>query len=383
MKRALIYASVASMIQQFNMNNIRLLIDLGYHVDVACNMESGSTISDDAIESMKKQLSSQAVSVHHIPVPRKISKIKEIIKSFVLTKELIKNNKYDVIHCQSPIGGIVCRLANKAAKCSGKNKMIYTAHGFHFYKGAPIKNWLLFYPLEKMSSYFTDVLITINKEDYELAKKKMRAKEVAYIPGVGVDVKRFAECEIDKKKKREEIGIPEDAILLVSVGELNSNKNQKVIVEALFNLKNDNVYYIIVGKGCNEKALKKLAENYGIKKNVYFLGYRTDVNELYKMADVFCFPSYREGLGLAALEAMAAGLPLITSNVRGINEYSEDEVTGYKCDPNDVKGFEKAISILAKSEEKRREFGKINRERVQKYDIYNIESLMKRCYEGE
>src|SRR5699024_9702226 len=110
-------------------------------------------------------------------------------------QKLANSESYDIVHTQSPIGGALCRLAFRKNRKRG-TKIIYQAHGFHFYKGGPISNWIFFYPIEKVCSYFTDTLITINHEDYELAKKKFHAKEVVYVPGVGIDL-----CESINKKK--------------------------------------------------------------------------------------------------------------------------------------------------------------------------------------
>ena len=193
MKKALMYASVASMIQQFNMDNIRLLMDGGYQVDVACNMKEGSTISAEKIQAMEQTLREMGCGVYHIPVPRKVTALGAIFQSFRLSKQRMNEGAYDLIHCHSPIGGMICRLANRCSRHYAKTKMIYTAHGFHFYQGAPRKNWLLYYTAERFLAAFTDRIITINREDYERANR-FRLKEhgcVEQIPGVGVNIEKF------------------------------------------------------------------------------------------------------------------------------------------------------------------------------------------------
>ena len=175
--RALILASVASMIDQFNMQNIQLLLDNGYDVDVVCNCKTGNTISDERIQDMIKRLADKGVPVIHVPIPRKISDVNGIKESLKQVKKLCDENHYNILHCHSPIGSVVARQAAKSARKNG-TKVIYTAHGFHFYKGAPKKNWMIFYPIEKYYSKFTDTLITINKEDYEFAKNHMNAGRV-------------------------------------------------------------------------------------------------------------------------------------------------------------------------------------------------------------
>ena len=314
MKRALMYASVASMIQQFNMENIQILLDLGYAVDVACNMEYGSTITDEKVAAMKQELEAMGVNVFHVPVPRTITAMGKILKAYRATKKLLNRQEYNLIHCHSPIGGMICRLANRLSGRYGQAKMIYTAHGFHFYKGAPKKNWLMFYPVEKFCARFTDVLITINQEDYRLAKRRMKAKQVVYVPGIGIDIEKFRNTAIDRIAKRHSLHIPEDATVLLSVGELNENKNHETAIRAIADL---DVYYVIVGKGKLDQQLLDIIQSLNISEKVKLLGFRDDVQELYKAADLFVFPSFREGLSVSLMEAMASGLPVACSCIRG------------------------------------------------------------------
>ena len=318
MKRALMYASVASMIQQFNMNNIKLLIELGYKVDVACNFEFGSTISNDKIEQLKRDLTNLGVDYYHIPISRKISDLRNIYKAYQLSKKLMNENKYDLIHCHSPIGGLICREANKHSENYNNCRMIYTAHGFHFFKGNnPIKN-IIFKSIEKHAAKYTDILITINKEDYEAASTfKLKADGyVEYIPGVGIDIKKINSIKGNKEKMCIELNISVDSILLLSVGELNVNKNHISVIKCLPNLAN-NIHYIICGQGPLKDEYLKLAEELNVRDRLHILGYRNDVLRIMKSCDLFVFPSKREGLSVALMEAMACGLPCIASNIRG------------------------------------------------------------------
>lgn len=296
-------------------------------------------------------------------------------------RKLVEENRYDIVHCHTPVAAMCARLACRGARKRG-TKVFYTAHGFHFYKGAPLKNWLLYYPVEKICSRWTDLLITINQEDYALAQRKMKAKEVVYVPGVGVDLTKFGNATVDRAAKRRELGVPEDATLLLSVGELNANKNHETIIRALAKLENNaNVYYAIAGRGGLDKYLQNLTASLGLGDRVKLLGYRTDVAELCATADVFAFPSFREGLGLAAVEAMVYGLPLITSNVHGINDYSEDGKTGFKNAPNDVDGFAESIKKLSEMKpELREEISRYNRVLAQKYGLDKIIPTMKKLY---
>ncbi|WP_158096081.1 glycosyltransferase family 4 protein, partial [Cloacibacillus sp. An23] len=313
------------MIDQFNIPNIKLLIDMGYKVDVACNFVEGNTCSDAKIEELKNKLTEMGVDYYQIDFARSVRHILQNLKAYRQVLSLMRTNQYKFIHCHSPIGGVCGRLAGHRTH----TKVIYTAHGFHFYKGAPLLNWLVYYPIEKYLSRYTDVLITINKEDYAIAKNKMHAKRTEYVPGVGIDVEKIKSVKVDRNKKRAELGIPQDAFVLISVGELNKNKNHEVVIKAVGAMREtQNIHYIIAGQGPLDKYLLSLTEKYGLEKRVYLLGFRTDVIELLKSSDVFVFPSRREGLGLAALEAMTSGLPLITTYVGGIKDYTQDGVTG-------------------------------------------------------
>lgn len=318
MKKALMYASVASMIQQFNMNNISLLQDLGYKVDVACNFEFGSTITDEKIEKLKEQLTKMDVNFYQIPIPRKITDIKNLRLSYKMTKDLMNEKKYDLIHCHSPIGGIICRLANKHSKHYDSTRMIYTAHGFHFFKGNnPLKNFL-FRNIERYGAKYTDTLITINKEDYAAAKKFKLKKNgtVEYVPGVGIDIDKINAIQGNKEELCKELNIPSDSILLLSVGELNDNKNHKVVIECLPELQK-NVHYLICGVGPLKEQHEELAKKLDVSDRLHLLGYRNDVIRIMKSCDIFVFPSKREGLSVALMEAMACGLPCIASEIRG------------------------------------------------------------------
>ena len=189
MKKALMLSSVASMIDQFNMENIKILKNLGYEVHVLANFSFGNTTSDERTKEFKEELENMGIKVYNVPIPRKITAIKEMISSYKKIKKVCSENNYDILHCHSPIGGVLARFAFKDFRKKG-GKLIYTAHGFHFFKGAPIKNWIIFYPIEKFCSRYTDCLITINKEDYKRAKN-FKAKEVKYVPGIGIDTKKI------------------------------------------------------------------------------------------------------------------------------------------------------------------------------------------------
>lgn len=293
-------------------------------------------------------------------------------------KKIITTNEYEIVHCHTPMGGVLGRLAAREARRNG-TKVFYTAHGFHFFKGAPLINWLVYYSTERFLSRYTDVLITINKEDYERARK-FKAEKVDYVPGVGVDINEFRGIYVDREKKRNEIDVKHDDFVILSVGELNKNKNHQVIIKAISSLKNLRIKYVICGQGILESELKKLANELGVEKQVKFLGYRKDIPEIYKIADLFAFPSFREGLSLALMEAMASGLPCVVSKIRGNIDLIEEGKNGYLVSSSNINTFAEKIKNLIDNDSLRQKISKNNTEDVKHYSLQEIEKRMKVIY---
>ena len=370
-KRVLILASVASMIGQFNRDNISLLQKMGYKVDVACNFKNGSTFSAESAKKLKKELIDQGVRCFHIDFSRSPVQIGKHIQCYRTVKRLMLENEYLFCHCHSPIGGAIARIAGHTTK----TKIIYTAHGFHFYKGSSFLSWATFYPIEKWLSNYTDLLITINNEDYSLAKRKFKSKKTVYIPGVGIDTKLFREITTDRNEKRLEIGVKAEEILILSVGELSVRKNHMVILDAIIHLE-DNVKYYIVGQGQLKEKIERRAKELGISNRVKLLGYRNDIKELLWAADIFAFPSLQEGLPVALMEAEAARIPLVASDIRGNNDIVRNGENGYLVKVNNSKEYECAFKNIINGELKNLAKVKIKEE----YDIKNINKIMREYY---
>ena len=375
MKKALVITSVASMVDQFLIPHIKLLREMSYEVHVACNFEQGNTCNKEQIAKLKEKLVSIGVTYYQVDFARNVSKIGKNFSAYKQVKKIIYQNKYDIIHCHSPIGGLVTRLAAKNVRKHG-TKVFYTAHGFHFYKGAPKKNWLIYYPVEKICSCFTDVLITINQEDYALAQKKMKARRVEYVPGVGIDLEKFSDITVNRAEKRKELGIPENTILLLSVGELNENKNHGTVIRAIADI---DVYYIIAGKGGLQEHLQGIIDKFEMTDRVKLLGFRSDVAELYKVADVFVFPSFREGLSVSVMEAMASSLPVVCSRIRGNSDLINED-GGSLFDPYSIEDCRGAIERVLKKNLKC--MGNVNLEKSKEFSIENVLKQMKKLYES-
>ncbi len=380
MKRALIFAHTASMIFQFNMENIKTLQAMGYEVEVACNPEEGNSMPPQKIAEMKQMLAQMGVMLHQLPVPRKVTAIGRIVKSVGLARKLMNERQYDLIHCHSPVGSVVCRTANRLSKGYGKTRMLYTAHGFHFYKGAPIPNWMILYPVEWVCSHWTDTLITINREDYALACRKMKAKQVEYVPGVGIDIDAFSSAPVDRGEKRRELGIPDSGTVLLSVGELNENKNHETVIRAMAQLSRKDVYYAVAGQGAKKETLEQLAESLGIGDRVLLLGFRRDIRQLCKSADVFVFPSYREGLSVALMEAMAAQRAVVCSRIRGNTDLIDDR-GGVLFDPQSAESCRGALEKILQAD--RQALGQYNGEKVKNFSLTAVQTKMKEIYSFE
>lgn len=314
----------------------------------------------------------------HFDIPfERLPLNKNNIKAYKHLKKIINENNYEIIHCHTPVAAILTRLAARKARKQG-TKVIYTAHGFHFFKGASLINWLIYFPVEYICSFFTDILITINQEDYQLAKKVMKAKQIEYVPGVGIDVEKLKNIEFNKTFKRKEFGIPEDAIMLLSIGELSKRKNHQVVIEALALLKNSNVHYCIAGQGNLEGYLMNKIKSLQIKNQVHFLGFRKDIPELCKSADIFIFPSLQEGLPVALMEAMANEKACIVSKVRGNIDLIRDE--NFLVEPNDINGYVNCIKKLILDIRLRSKVGSENKKNLEKYNLNNILNQMERIY---
>lgn len=370
----ILYITTIGKTMHFFKSFIQELVREGHTVDIAANENGGASPVDVSYKGLGCRVF--PLSCLRSPIHR------ENLKASVQIRKLVSENHYDIVHCHTPIASACARIACRGLRKTEKVKVVYTAHGFHFYSGAPVKNWLLYFPVEYLCSYWTDMLITINREDYKRAKKKLHAVQTAYVPGVGIDTRKFqkeidadkAEAMTGREKVRKEFGIPKDALLLLSVGELNENKNHEVILRALKKLK---VYYIIVGSGKKLAYLKGLAAELHLEKRVRFAGYRLDVADFYDAADLYVLPSKREGLNVSIMEAMASGLPVACSRIRGNTELV-DENGGCLFDPYSPKEAAWGIGrLLSKDLES---YGAYNLDKIRKFDVSAVNKAVKGLY---
>lgn len=375
----MIVASVVSFIEWFNKENVEhLRQDKDCEVHIACNFDYMEDTDEERTRAYIEKLKKDGVILHNIHFARSPFS-KGNVEAYRQLNKLINEGGFKLIHCHTPTVSILTRWAAKKVRKQGCTVM-YTCHGFHFHNAAPKMNWLLYYPVERFLSRYCDYIVTINKEDYQRAQT-FHAPNVRYIPGVGVDLKRIFECHVDRESYKQSIGVPKDGVLLLSIGEMIDRKNHEVIVRALAKVNNPNLYYAICGKGPLKDYLQNLARELGVADRILFLGFRKDIPELCNTADISAFPSKIEGLGLAGIEAMAAGVPLVSSNVHGILDYVIDGETGYAIAPSDVDGFAKAISTLASDKRLREKMKPACIEAVQPFDIHNALRVMWNIYD--
>ena len=373
-KKALLIASMASMLDNFNRDNIDTLLSFGYELTLASNFHTNQeSNSQEKTERFLRDMKEKGAKCVQIDFSRGIIDIKGQWKSYQQVKKLLKQ-KFDLIHCHSPICAAITRLCARKYRKTG-TRVVYTAHGFHFFKNAPIQNWLIYYPIEKMMSRFTDVLITINKEDFYRAKYKFHAKKTVYIPGVGIDSNRFQNLGISREQKRQELGLSKEDIFILSVGELNKNKNHEVVVRALAGLKGQNIVYMIAGEGNQKEHLKTLAEENGV--SLRLLGFREDICSLLEAADVFAFPSKREGLSVSVMEAMFMKKPVIASKIRGNIDLIKDGENGLLVQPNIVDSWKQSIRKMLSS---LKTYNVGDAKKLALYEKNNIIQIMKQIY---
>lgn len=369
--------SVASMISQFNLPNIKLLIEMGYVVTVATNFTEPGNIPVESSKKLMSDLNSWGVDTIDIPFARSPLR-KDNVSAFKILEKIILEGNFNKIHCQTPIGGALTRFVKMKNRNIGA-EIIYTAHGFHFYKGAPIKKWIIFYTIEKLLSRYTDKLITINEEDYNYSKK-MKAKENIYVPGVGINLEKFTVSSPSEiANKRKELNIPDNNLVLLSIGELSDRKNHRVVIESLKLFSSINITYLICGQGYLLEDLEDLVKDYKLEDNVKFLGFRNDINEICNAADIFIFPSIHEGLPVSVMEAMACGLPVVGSKIRGNTDLIVQDKGGY-LGKNSPEFYYESIKKYINNPNLAEVQGEYNLDKIKNFSINKVMDSMKQIY---
>ncbi len=400
--KALIVTRVSGFLPQFEMNNVHILQEMGYEVHYASNFNTVVYGKDnsrlDGTDIIRHQ-----IDFERLPLPWKVH------KAYKQIKELLLNEEFDIIHCHMPMSAVVARKAAEDVRRKTKRNIpvLYTAHGFHFYTGAPLANWI-YYPIEKHLARYTDRLILINEEDYKRASAKFKVRgKIETTRGIGMNLDKYAEWKKDnwrvdkvslKQKKQnnhsktdiyKKYSIPEGNAILISVGELTKRKNNSVMIDAMKELLDLPITYLICGSGPMEAELKKEVKEAGLEKRVKFAGFVDHVEELLVQADCFVFPSLQEGLPVAVMEAMAVGLPVIATKIRGITDLIVHTKGGYLVEDWEPENY--AVKVRRMFTDKngksnvsrdirRKQMGEWNREQIKKFSMPVVDKKMREIY---
>ncbi len=374
MKRALILAPMGSVHRRFNKANIDALQALGYEVDLCANFENGE---GPEIHNQKyvAECAEKGIRPHSIAFVR--HSLAGSLKCLPQLKKLLRRESYDIVHTHTETGGLLLKLANGV---KGRSKFFYTPHGMSFWKGSGLKSQLLYKPLERWICSGMDMNLGMNLEEVE-NMYKWDSKSAVYVHGIGMNVARFSVSDVvNVQKRKQEFGITEGVNMIVSIGELDDNKNHITVIKALRMLGRKDFKYVVCGVGPNKDMLLKEAEKMGLKDNVLLAGYRSDIPDVLNAADIFVFPSFHEGMPVSVLEAMACGLPVIASDIRGNVDIIKDGYNGYLFAPANANTLCEKLELLMDDADKRKTMGTKNREIVKDFSLEAVTEELKRIY---
>ena len=367
-KKVLFTATVDSHIENFHLPYLKYFKEQGYEVHVATNR-------DDDIPYCDKKIK--------IPFERSPYKFNNI-KAIKLLKKVIMNEKYEIIHTHTPMGSVVTRLAARKSRKKYGTRVIYTAHGFHFFKGAPLKNWLLFYPVEKILSRVTDTIITINNGDYNLAKSKFHCKDIEYVPGVGIDENKFniKMSKAEKRDLRKSLGLKEDDFVIIYPAELSERKRQIWLINTISSLliENRSIHLLLPGKDSLNGECQELIKKLKLENQIHILGFRKDIAKLIKISNLSISSARQEGLPVNIMESMYNGLPIVATNCRGNRDLVFDKINGFLIELNDSSRFLNCIKEILENNELSNKFGKESQKRINNYLLDNIMKYMIKIY---
>lgn len=363
---------MGSVHRRFNTANIEALQGLGYKVELAANFENG-----DGPEVHNQQYvgecKEKGIITHSIPFER--HSLTGSLKCMPKVKQLLKDGQYDIVHAHTETGGLILKLA-KGVK--GNSRFFYTPHGMSFWKGSSLKSQVIYRPLEQWICSGMDMNLGMNQEEVDVLKR-WNNKTAACVHGIGLNLDRFQKEGRERSDVRAEFGVKDEDMLIASVGELDDNKNHATIIKALSMLKRANYKYVVCGVGPNKDRLTKMAAEAGLSDKVILAGYRSDIPDILHAADLFVFPSFHEGMPVSALEAMACGLPLICSSIRGNVDIINDGDNGFLFSPTDVSILAEKISYLLDRKDERYRMGARNRVLVEQYSlekvVYELQSI--------
>jgi glycosyltransferase EpsD len=368
-KRILIVATSDIHLQVFHLPYFAVLKTKGYELHAAVEVRGNGEVA--GIDQL-----------FNLPFKRTLFTA-QLFTAYRELKQIIDEGNYELIHCHTPIPAALTRLAARRTRNKG-TKVMYTAHGFHFYKGAPFSYWATYYPAEKYLSQFTDAIVTINQEDYEIAKAKFSAGQTFYIPGIGVDTQRFKSIDaVDREQIKSALGLPKDSLVLFYAANFIYRKNHQFIIECLSDIKKEipHLKVLFAGSGILLPAMQELVQKLGLEDTVHFLGFRKDVNELLAVTDISISASRQEGLGLALAEAMINKVPVVATVDRGHKELITNGVNGFLFPQGDKQAFKESVVKLFHDQALANEFSNRSAEHIKKFFIENSLAEMEKIYD--
>lgn len=373
MKKVLLLSPTGSIHSRFNLANIKAISELGYELHLLANFDNGPG-PEGKNESFAQWCKEQGYIIHQMPFVRGAS-----LKNFRLVKALkafLRNEKFDIVHAHTETGGLILRMASSA---KGSSKYIYTAHGMSFWNGCPLKNRIIYKTIEKWICRGMDANLGMNQEELDFLRE-IKPQAANFVHGIGLNLDRFQKKERSRGEVRDEFGVTDNDKLIVSIGELDDNKNHATVIKALSFLKNKNYKYVVCGVGPNKDKLNQMAADAGVSDKVILAGYRSDIPDILHAADLFVFPSFHEGMPVAALEAMACGLPLICSKIRGNVDIVKDGENGFLFEPEDHSSLAIAMERLIIEQSLSKKFGEKNKELVTDFSQNAVIEELKKIY---
>lgn len=369
-KKVLFAATVYSHLAAFHKPFIELLQRKGYEVHAAANPDHGR----------KEEIEEMGVVCWDVPFSRSPYH-SDNFKAIKELSQLFRNYYFDLIHVHTPVASFLVRYMAKKCK---QGAVLYTAHGFHFYEGAPIQNWLIYYTAEKIASRWTDGLIVMNEEDYKNGKRLgfKENQSLFFMHGVGISLGQYNNGNAhDDSYVREQLDIGENDIVISYIAELNDNKNHMFLLKNWNTLLqyHPNVHCLLIGTGENEQKLKTYAKEQNLK-NIHFLGYRSDIPKILSQTDIVALLSYREGLPRCIMEAMASGKPLIVTNIRGSRDLVKHSVNGFVVNIDDDQSLIEYFAKLINNKNLRKKMGQASLKEIQPYDLKYVLSEMEKIY---
>lgn len=352
----------------FTIPCIEAACDMGYELNVGVNRDKPEELSAVGYD----------VRFYDSHTYRNIFALRDNWKAYRnACSYLRKHPEIEVIHCNTPIGGVIGRICGRKFGC----KVIYTAHGFHFFKGAPLFNRTILKWIERWLAHYTDAIITINQEDFEAAQKfKLKSGgRVFKVPGVGVSTEKFIPTK-DKIQILQKLGIPNGSYICICMGDIVKRKNYLTAIQSISKTRNNTIHYLICGTGPETDKLKTAAKSLGIETQIHFIGFRSDIKDLLAVSDLFLFSSLQEGLPRSTMEAMAAGLPCIVSDIRGNRDLIDNGKGGYLISPADADGFARAIENLIANNNLRASMSAYNQRKIKDFDVDIVRTRIKEIY---